>query len=57
MLFAIVAAVVGLVIGVLAGLLLKPARLQFSSCCGTTLGCMTCVNTQEVRRATASHIG
>lgn len=39
-----VAAVAGLALGLLTGLWAKPARQQFSTCCGTTLGCVTCAH-------------
>ncbi|MFI6071106.1 hypothetical protein ACIA5C_05860 [Actinoplanes sp. NPDC051343] len=54
---ATVGVIAGLVLGVVAGLLAKPERPRFSSCCGTTLGCVTCVfcvscgNGGEVARA------
>jgi hypothetical protein len=41
---ATVGVIAGLVLGVVAGLLAKPERPRFSSCCGTTLGCVTCVS-------------
>jgi hypothetical protein len=57
---ATVGVIAGLVLGVVAGLLAKPERPRFSSCCGTTLGCVTCVscvscgNGGEVARAAPS---
>ncbi len=38
----ILAACASLVVGIIAGLIAKPSRTVYSSCCGTTLGCLTC---------------
>lgn len=38
--------IASLMVGVLAGLWIKPARLEFCDTCGTSLGCMVC---QEVK--------
>lgn len=45
---ATIAAVVALVVGLAVGLYARPIRPQFSNCCGTTLGCVTCSTRQEV---------
>jgi hypothetical protein len=48
---ATVGALAGLVLGAVAGLLAKPDRPRFSSCCGTTLGCTSCGTGGEAARA------
>jgi hypothetical protein len=48
---ALIATLAGLVLGLVAGLLMKPSRPAFSSCCGTTLGCTSCGTGGQVSRA------
>lgn len=38
--------IASLIVGMVAGLWIKPARLEFCSTCGTSLGCLAC---REVR--------
>jgi hypothetical protein len=38
--------IASLMVGVVAGLWIKPTHLQFCSTCGTSLGCLAC---QEVK--------
>lgn len=43
-----IAVVVALIVGLAVGLLARTTRPQFSQCCGTTLGCVTCSTRREV---------
>jgi hypothetical protein len=48
---ATAAVIAGLTLGLVAGLLAKPDRPQFSPCCGTTLGCTSCGQGGKAARA------